>query len=91
MRRVYLVYLGKLCSQLHNCSRQANSNRTMARPFHCRAFDKLAFEEPYALDAEYLQTLTLFKTKTSHFITQFCETKDIFDDPSSPFLFFIQN
>ena len=91
MRCVYLVYLDELCSQPHNCPRQANSNRTMAGLKYCRAFDKLVWEEPYALDAEYLQTLTLFKTKTSHFITRFCETKDIFDDPSSPFLFFIQN
>ena len=39
---------------------------------------KLDWEEPYALNAEYLQTLTLFKIKTSHFITLFCETKDHF-------------
>ena len=54
MRRVYLAYLDKLCSKPHNCPRQANSNRTMARLKYCRAFDKLAWEEPYALDAGYL-------------------------------------
>ena len=54
MRRVYLVYLDRLCSQPHNCPRQAHSNRTMARLKYCRAFDKLAWEEPYALDAGYL-------------------------------------
>ena len=43
MRHVYIAY-----------PRQVNSNQTMARLKYCIAFDKLAWEEPYVLDTEYL-------------------------------------
>ena len=46
MRHVYLAYLDHLCSQPHNCRRQANSNRTMARLEYCRALGKLVWGEP---------------------------------------------
>ena len=51
MRRVYLAYLDRLC-QPRSCPRQANRNRTVARLKYCKAFDKLAWEKPYALGAE---------------------------------------